>query len=492
MLGVKVVTSVSLTENNVLDKPVPITLSTNYSAFAERWQLLVLPAGSSVNSEPLYSTEGVLSGPVTKLEWNGSLFSGGHVRAGDKYDLAVRIYDGNGNYDQTVARSIEILSAKKGVTSDGTQAITDVSIRNLSENTSQFSEGIALESIVVSGSTVVLRGTNLSEVKSVEVNGEEVITVSKNNFATEYILPPGNHKFDIRSNAKSGEVFDRQLDVEVRPGYFFIVALADLTVGQNNVSGSIESLAVDEDRFGGDIFVDGRLAFYLKGKVKGKYLLTAQLDTGNEDISELFDDFQQRDTRSIFRRIDPDQYYPVYGDDSTIVSDTDSQGKLYLRVDWDNSHALWGNFNTAFSGTEFAAFNRSLYGAQVRHSSTDMTDLGDNKTDISAFISDAQTAFRHNEFLATGGSLYFLRDRDIVLGSEKVWVEVRRDNSEQVLQRIALERDRDYEIDEFQGRIILTRPLFSVSAQSGPSIIRDEPQITDLSLIHISEPTRPY
>ena len=66
-----------------------------------------------------------------------------------------------------------------------------------------------------------------------------------------------------------------------------------------------------------------------------------------------------------------------------------------------------------------------------------------------------------------------------MLGSEKVWVEVRRDNSEQVLQRIALERDRDYEIDEFQGRIILTRPLFSVSAQSGPSIIRDEPQITD-------------
>lgn len=480
VLGVKVPTTVTLASDGGLENPVKISLGTNYTAFVERWQLLVLPEGGAIDSEPLFTTEGALAGRQTDIEWDGILASGKQIASGDKFELALRVYDSAGNYDQSASRTIEIRSATQEVNSSATvKAIEDISVKGLREETGEYSEGFARQSVAVSGSTVVLRGTELSGVQSVEVNGEEITVIADNQFVAEYILPPGDHDFEIKAKRKSGEEFSRKLDVEVKPGYFFIVGLADLTVGENEVSGSIEPLAVDEHHYGNDIFVDGRLAFYLKGKVKGKYLITAQMDTGKEDVSELFDDFHRKDANSVFRRIDPDQYYLVYGDDSTIVDDTDSQGKLYLRVDWDNSHALWGNFNTAFSGTELAAFNRSLYGAQFRHSSLGMTELGDNKTEISAFMSEAQTVFRHNEFTGTGGSLYYLRDQDIVLGSEKVWVEIRRDGSEQVLQKIILERGRDYEIDEFQGRIILTRPLLSVSTQTGPSIIRDEPDISD-------------
>ncbi len=480
VLGVKVPSSVKLTANGELENPVKISLGSNYAAFLERWQLRVLPQGSALDSEPLFIKEGNLAGMKSVIEWDATLASGAQIKPGDKFDLVLRVYDAAGNYDQAVARTIEFTSAlESNTTASSVQAIEDLSIKSLAEVDGDYSEGFAIQSVAVSGSTVVLRGTELTDVQSVEVNGEEVALIAGSEFVAEYILPPGQHDFDISAEQKSGDVINRQLDVEVKPGYFFIVGLADLTVGENKVSGSIEPLAVDEHHYGDDIFVDGRLAFYLKGKVKGKYLLTAQMDTGTEDVSKLFDDFHRKDARSVFRRVDPDQYYLVYGDDSTIVDDTDSQGKLYLRVDWDNSHALWGNFNTAFSGTEFAAFNRSLYGAQLRHSSLAMTELGDRKTEISAFVSEAQTVFRHNEFAGTGGSLYYLRDQDIVLGSEKVWVEVRRDNSEQVLQKMPLERGRDYEIDEFQGRIILTRPLLSVSAQNGPSIIRDEPDIGD-------------
>ncbi len=480
VLGVNVPTTVTLASDGSLENPVKISLGSNYTAFVERWEMLVLAEGGAIDSEPLYLAEGPLSGMLTDIEWDGSLASGAQVRSGEKYDVALRVYDASGNYDQTASRTIEFQSAKQENTASNTvKSVEDISVKGLSKEVSEYSEGFALQSVAVSGSTVVLRGTELSDVQSVEVNGEKITLVADNKFAAEYILPPGDHEFTVQAKRKSGEEFTRKLDVEVKPGYFFIVGLADLTVGENKVTGSIEPLAVDEHHYGDDIFVDGRLAFYLKGKVKGKYLLTAQMDTGNEDVSELFDNFHRKDASSVFRRIDPDQYYLVYGDDSTIIDDTDSQGKLYLRVDWDRSHALWGNFNTAFSGTELAALNRSLYGAQFRHSSMDITDLGDSKTEISAFISEAQTLFRHNEFSGTGGSLYYLRDQDIVLGSEKVWVEVRRDNSEQVLQKIVLERGRDYEIDEFQGRIILTRPLLSVSTQTGPSIIRDVPDITD-------------
>ena len=75
----------------------------------------------------------------------------------------------------------------------------------------------------------------------------------------------------------------------------------------------------------------------------------------------------------------------------------------------------------------------------------------------------------------TGGSLFYLRHTDIVQGSEKVHVEVLDRDSGLVVDNITLERGRDYEIDELQGRIILHRPLTQVAAQAVPSIIKDEP-----------------
>ena len=487
VLGLKVPATVAV-ENGKVIEPVKLSIASNYSKFIDRWQVRFYPQQSSVDSDAFYILQGKLKGAITEAEWNGEVTAGDLFAAGfspgDKIEVALRVYDENGKFDQTVASTIELTAPEVPVEKETTlSSAIEVSIKSLNERVEQISMNFAQQSIAVTGSTVTVRGQDLRDVKSIDLNGEKITLDSDNSFAMEYILPPGEHIFDIIETRKTGEKVGRELDVEVKPGYFFMVGIADLTVGENKVSGSVEPLAVDDHHYGGDLFVDGRLAFYLKGKVKGKYLITAQMDTGNDDVSELFSDFHRKDARGVFRRIDPDQYYLVYGDDSNIVDDTNSQGKLYLRVDWDKSHALWGNFNTAFSGSEFAPFNRSLYGAQFVHSSMDVTALGDNQTELSAFMSEAQTLFRHNEFTGTGGSLYYLRDQDIVLGSEKVWVEVRRSNSEQVLQKVVLERGRDYEIDEFQGRIILTRPLLSVSAQSGPSIIRDEPQPGDNTLL---------
>ena len=255
----------------------------------------------------------------------------------------------------------------------------------------------------------------------------------------------------------------------------FMVGLADITVGEGKVSGNLESLSDGDKHLDGDIFVDGRLAFYLKGKIKGKYLVTAQMDTGTAEIDELFDNIHKKDPRSLFRRLDPDKYYPVYGDDSTLIDDTDSQGKMYVRVDWDKSRAIWGNYNTDMTGTELSSFNRSLYGAKLNHKSTKTTKDGDHKTDVTVFASEAQSAFRHNQFLGTGGSLYYLKDTDIVDGSEKVWIEVRQRESDRAVKTVIMEEGRDYEIDDFQGRIILRRPLLQIAEIDTPSLVKDTP-----------------
>ena len=162
----------------------------------------------------------------------------------------------------------------------------------------------------------------------------------------------------------------------------------------------------------------------------------------------------------------------MYGDDSTTVSDVDSQGAFYVRVDWDRNQALWGNYSTGMTDTEYLQYNRSLYGAKLSHKSNANTRFGDAARSVTLFGSEAQSAAAHVTYRATGGSLYYLKHTDVVEGSEKVWVEVRQRDTQQVVERQDFIEGRDYEVDALQGRIILRHPLSQVVNNRGPSIVR--------------------
>lgn len=204
----------------------------------------------------------------------------------------------------------------------------------------------------------------------------------------EKLLPENRHDFGDGITDSNQETYEKSLSVNLKSDYLFMMGIADITLGEGKVSGNLETLSDGDEHLDGDIFVDGLLAFYLKGKVRGKYLVTAQMDTRTAEIDAIFDN-------------------------------TNSQGKIYLRVERDKSVALWGNYNTDITGTELSSFNRSLYGAKLDHRSTKTTSDGEHKTDLTVFASEAQSAFRHNEFRGTGGSLYYLKDTDIVDGSER-------------------------------------------------------------------------
>ena len=466
-------TSASVTVED--DQPVsPITfeMRNNYAHFIDQLDVLIWSADASQLTEPLLTQP--LNAELGWQQWDwDALIPDLTIEPGLVIQYALRATDADGRIDQTKRQNLRFVQAD--ASQQASAIVPDISVlEEGSETDGQYVE-LDRESIPIKGSKIRILGQDIRPSSEVVINGQDVKVGEDGRFGLEYLLPEGEHSFDVTLTDEDDQILEKQLNIDLDSSYFFMVALADVTAGKNKVSGSLEPLAVDKHHFGGDIFVDGRLAFYLKGKVRGKYLITAQMDTGTEDISNLFDDFHRKDAQSVFRRLDPDQYYPVYGDNSQLIDDTDSQGKLYVRVDWDRSRLIWGNYNTNFTGTEFAPFNRSLYGAQLLHDSTRDTSLGDASHSLSVFASKAQSLFRHNEFLGTGGSLYYLRDTDIVAGSEKVWVEVRQAGSQRVVQKVDMVAGRDYDIDDFQGRLILRRPLLSVAAQGGPSIIRDEP-----------------
>ncbi len=339
------------------------------------------------------------------------------------------------------------------------------------------------QNITIYGSRVRLHGQDLAGNSAMSVNQHRAPIDTNGSFALDYMMPVGSHQMDVKFyNDACATSETATVSVNVSGKHMFIVALADVTLSSFDISGSLEPLSVD-DRYDDDFLVEGRLAFYLKGKVKGKYLITAQLDTQEEELSDILENIDDKDPRSIFRRLDPDRYYPVYGDDSTTVADTDSIGKMYLRADWNNSHAMWGNFHTGFTGTELAQYNRSLYGAQLNWNSPKVNAQGASRTQANAFVSENQTELGHSEFIGTGGSLYYLKHSDILPGSEKLRIELRHRDSERVLENITLTRGVDYEVDEIQGRIILSRPLLQITQLQAPSLIRDGPLDGNLAVL---------
>ena len=103
----------------------------------------------------------------------------------------------------------------------------------------------------------------------------------------------------------------------------FLIALAVEELGYIELEG-----VEPEDRFSPGFYSEGRLALYLQGKIKGEYLLEIAFDS-DKPILETAEDF-----------IQPEEYYPVYGDESQLSTDASSQGRLYALLEHDQSYLL--------------------------------------------------------------------------------------------------------------------------------------------------------
>ncbi len=466
-------------------KPVRFYAYNNYASFIQKAEVLVYRASDVDLVDPL-ATVPLPVGTVSDVEWDGALPAGLEARQGDELTYIVRAYGADGSFDETWPRRLQLVKpeeAERGaqmlrnsVERQHGQAFTADQAQAQSQIDGVFgSNALRLQNIPIYGSRIRIQGRNLPENASIRINGRTFPVDLERKLVAEYLEPVGRHKYDIEIGGEGQrEPLRHVLDVDVSGRYMFAVALADLTVSGNSVSGSVEPLGQDAERYDDSLIVDGRLAFYLKGKIKGKYLVTAQADTQEREARELFNGFWDADPQDIFRRLDPDEYYPVYGDDSSTYRDVDTMGRLYVRVDWDKSQALWGNYQTGITGTEYGQYVRSLYGGALNWRSRASNAWGEPKSELRAFGSEAQSAPGHNEFTGIGTSVFYLKNTDILPGSEQVAIELRDNTTGRVEQRVELRPGADYEIDNLQGRIILSEVL-PITVDNGRRLTRDTP-----------------
>ena len=490
-------------EDGRITKPVRFHGYSNYASFFERLEVTVYRGSDTDRVTPL-ATIAMPVANVGHADWDGQLPANLKLQVGDDLLYVARAYGVDGTFDETAPQHIQLVTPTDY--ERGTQVLRTQVQRTLGQDVDADAaqalaiagatyghNGLARQNIAIRGSRVRLHGRDIPPGMQLSINGQAFPVDLERKFVAEFLEPVGEHRYIVKIDSAQAGSVEKSLDVEVTGRYMFMVGLADITLSQNSTGGSIEPLAGDE-RYGDGFLSEGRLGFYLKGKVKGKYLITAQADTENRELGHLFDGFLDDTPQDIFRRLDPDQYYPVYGDDSTTYRDIDTQGKLYVRVDWDQSQALWGNYLTGINGTEYAQYNRALYGAALSWRSRASTNLGEPRSLLKVFGSQAQTAPGHNEFLGTGGSLYYLRHTDVLPGSDQVVLEVRDRTTGRTETRVTLQRGVDYEIDELQGRLILTRPLSQVTRENVRTLTRDTPLdgYTQLLLVDYEYVTSTY
>ena len=439
--GLKLEKSANVQANKAgaeIGEAVVFTPYWNYGAFVRRAKISVFLSDGSTYGRPV---------EVLPLKVGRSVSWTIPPEVSGDLQYLLRLYNSRNRIDETIPQRLKLFSRDHD--QDDNQAIS---------NAGYGQNALAKSNIPVSGGTVTVFGHSVPEDSTVYVLGLPVPVDGSRRFVTEQLLPAGAHNVTIAvlDDDKRGLEFQRNLYIPDRD--FFYIALGDLTVSSQTASGPSQ-LVGPTGGLGSNLSTNARLAGFMKGKLFGDVFVTAQADTGESSLGELFTNFLDKDPSKLIDRIDDDRTYTTFGDDSTIKDETPSQGKFYVKVEKGSSHVMWGNFSTNVTGTEFANVSRSLYGGQLKYRTEAATGNGDPYFAVDGFIAQQGTIRHRDEFRGTGNSVYFLSFQDLVVGGERLIVEVRDPFNGGVKSRRELVYGEDYDIDYIQGRVILMEPL---------------------------------
>ena len=202
--------------------------------------------------------------------------------------------------------------------------------------------------------------------------------------------------------------------------------------------------------------VAGRASLFLKGKLLGSDLLTLAYDSDKPNDTPLFRDIQ------------PDEFYPVYGDSSVKGYDAQSTGKLYVRVDHGTSYGVYGDFSTQSDNPArvLTQYTRALNGAK--------THLEDGNLTLDGFASYTNSTQVIDELPANGTSgPYQLSQLNPVANSQRVDIITRdRNQPSLVLADTPLTQFTDYAVEPFSGQILFKASIPSLDPNLNPIYIR--------------------
>ena len=316
-------------------------------------------------------------------------------------------------------------------------------------------------------STPITIDTNIGRINLSDSSKDQAgtqVTVSGGELLIPITAPsiPGKGELVINTGS-SKQVIPLQFTAQLRP--LIAVGIVEGAISLKNFDGSNITDAqgafeqeLREIAGNDDYSATGRAAMFLKGKVRGDYLLTLAYDSDKKG-------------ERLFRDIEPGEYYPVYGDSSAKGFDAQSTSKLYVRVDKGRSFAMYGDLKTQIDndeGIKLGQYNRTLTGLKAQ--------FEDNNTRITAFAAETSTSQRVNETRGLGisGPYPLANDFDAVLENSETIEVITRDanNPGRIVRRETLTRFADYEIDPISRSLYLKSPIASQDIDGNPIYLR--------------------
>lgn len=290
----------------------------------------------------------------------------------------------------------------------------------------------------------------------VTINGEKTKPDKFGVFVSTIEVTKDLNKIEVKLQDKNGNLGEIIRNIKISDSAYFFMALAESSIGYQKASVDDKNyVAFGDDRY----YLHARGVVYAKGYVKGEKLkkyvkgffeevkATGYIDSGkNSEFEEYY-----------LNLINPEKFYPVYGDSSKETQDIQSMGKVYVKIEADKSSVLWGNYNSNVLYSDLIVYDKTLYGASLKFDKK--TGVIDNKINMFYSGNELTSKTLYNEFLGTGGSLYYLQSSMIKEGTESVKIVVRDRDSNIELFSKYLVLNTDYTVNYASGTILLKEPL---------------------------------
>jgi hypothetical protein len=219
---------------------------------------------------------------------------------------------------------------------------------------------------------------------------------------------------------------------------------------------------------GGKDDVAARLAFFAKGDIGLESAITAAYDSEKAASSRLL------------RDLDPNRFYPVYGDDSVTAFDARSSERLYVRLDQRKHYLLYGDFATGTGFSQLAGSGSGLDNGlhklgQYNRSATGLRGhYEEGAISANAFAVHDSLKQVVEEYRANGTSGPFaVRSNSAIQNSDKVELVVRDKNQANLVKQvIVLQRYVDYSFEPFSGRILFNQAIPALTPDGDPQSVR--------------------
>ncbi len=289
----------------------------------------------------------------------------------------------------------------------------------------------------------------------VTVNGRDIDVGNDGHFHAVTDLPHGPSTVVVTVRDPAGNEAEVRRDLVSEPDGLFVLAMADTHAGRTGaeLAGVSERTSIGW----GPVYLHGRGVAYAKGQWRldggpiEDLALTLHLDSAKQPDASYFADL-----------IQTDRGYPIFGDSGEEVQDVAALGPLFLSVMADKNELRLGNFQTEPGVGGLFQYRRSFYGARLKLDQPMFDGAAHTRGEVFVAGDPAGIQPGHVVMQGTGGSLYFLRHRDIIEGSERLRIIVRDRNTGMVLASRHLTRNVEYTVRHREGQIMLMSPLPSV------------------------------